>query len=74
MDEQPWWVSEPPTDRHFLALAIAAGSLNEAAMIVAAWNETADGWQPVKVPGDIITDINLHIVCWTELPDIPVIG
>jgi hypothetical protein len=74
MDEKPWWVSEPPIDRHFLALAIAAGTLNEAVTIVAAWNETANEWQPVKVPGDIITDINLHIVCWTELPDIPVIG
>ena len=25
LDEPPWRVSEPPTDRHFVALAIAAG-------------------------------------------------
>ncbi len=55
MDEPQWRVSEPPIDRHFLALAIAAGTLNEAAMIVAAWNETVNEWQPVKVPGDVIT-------------------
>ena len=29
-------------------------------------------WQPVQVPGDVIKDINLHMVCWTELPGIPV--
>ena len=74
MDQPPWRVSEPPTDRHFLALAIAAGTLNEAVMIVAEWNATANEWRPVKVPGDTVAGINLHIVCWTELPDIPVIG
>ena len=74
MDEPPWRVSEPPTDRPFLALAIAAGTLNQAVMVVAEWNEAANEWRPVKVPGDTVTEINLHIVCWTELPDIPVAG
>ena len=37
MDEPPWRVSEPPTDRHFLALAIAAGTPNDAVMIVAEY-------------------------------------
>jgi len=52
MGEPPWRVSEPPTDRDFLALAIAAGTLNEAVMVFAEWNEAANEWRPVKVPGD----------------------
>ncbi len=74
MDEPQWRVTEPPTDRDFLALAIAAGTLNEAVMVVAEWNEAVNEWRPVKVSGDTAPGINLHIVCWTELPDIPVIG
>jgi hypothetical protein len=43
-------------------------------MVVAEWDEAADGWCPVKVPGDTMTGIRINIVCWTELPEAPVIG
>ena len=34
----------------------------------------ANVWQPANVPEDVITDLNLHTVCWTEIPGIPIIG
>lgn len=74
MTADTWILSEPPTDREFLALAVAAGTLNSPVVVVARWNELAKGWQPVKVPGDTITEITLNIVCWTELPEPAVIG
>ena len=46
MDEPPWRVSEPPTDRHFLALAIAAGTPNDAVMIVAEYQPKMTGHTP----------------------------
>jgi hypothetical protein len=69
----PWNVGEPPGDRQFLALAVAADTLNEPVMVVAEWNENANEWRPVKVPGDTITGTRLNIVCWTELPEPPMI-
>jgi hypothetical protein len=69
-----WTVEEPPTDRQFLALAVAAGMLDEPVMVVAEWDKAADGWRPVKIPGDTMIGIRLNIVCWTELPEAPLVG
>jgi hypothetical protein len=41
-----WTVEEPPTDRQFLALAVAAGTLDEPVMVVAEWDKAANGWHP----------------------------
>jgi len=46
MKEPTWRVSKPPTDRQFLTLAIAAGTLHEAVMIVAKWDETVKNSGP----------------------------
>ena len=69
----PWKGSEPPKDRQFLALAFAKGTPDLSGRanpdrIVAEWDESIHEWRPVKVVGDTTTSIDLHIICWTELP------
>jgi hypothetical protein len=72
----PWKDIEPPKDRQILALAFAKGTpdlsgRNNPTRVVAEWNTSVEEWRPLKVAGDKITSIDLHIICWTELPLMP---
>jgi len=72
----PWKESKPPKDRPFLALAFAKGTPDlhgrlHPSRIVAEWDKSMDEFRPVKVEGDAITSIDLHIICWTDLPAAP---
>jgi len=72
---QPSWnEDEPPKDRQVLALAFAkttkSGSVN-LVRVVAEWVESNQEWRPVKVGGDTIAGIDLNVICWAELPEVP---
>jgi hypothetical protein len=72
----PWKEGAPPKDRPFLAVAFAKGTpdlhgRDHPSRIVAEWDSNNHEFRPVKVEGDTITGIDLHIICWTDLPLMP---
>jgi hypothetical protein len=73
MTDDPWRKSDPPKDRAFLAVAITLGIPEKVrpVRIVVEWDKYVHEWRPVKAPGDTITPTKVKILCWAELPDMP---
>ncbi len=72
----PAWIWDEraaPKIKQLLVVAVAkhSPSIVKPVRVIAEWVASVDEWRPVKVAGDKDIGVDLNIICWTEIPDIP---